>query len=95
MDYSGGQLTDWAGHHIDIAHWGLGLDRTGPVSVEGSGRYPEDGLYNTPYSYRFTCKYASGLEMVVADNHQVKQGAQWYGEDGWIHVNRGDRKMSR
>jgi predicted dehydrogenase len=23
MDYSGGQLTDWIGHHLDIAHWGL------------------------------------------------------------------------
>ncbi|NQT51695.1 Gfo/Idh/MocA family oxidoreductase, partial [bacterium] len=22
MDYSGGQLTDWCGHHVDIAHWG-------------------------------------------------------------------------
>ncbi|HLN72594.1 MAG TPA: Gfo/Idh/MocA family oxidoreductase, partial [Prolixibacteraceae bacterium] len=35
LDYSGGQLTDWAGHHIDIAHWGLGLDRTGPIEVSG------------------------------------------------------------
>ena len=89
LDYSGGQLTDWAGHHIDICHWGLGLDRTGPVSIEGSGKYPADGLYNAPYSYRFTCKYANGVEVLVADNRQVKQGAKWYGEDGWIHVNRG------
>jgi len=43
MDYSGGQLTDWAGHHIDIAHWGLGMDRTGPVEIEGEGVYPNDG----------------------------------------------------
>jgi len=40
LDYSGGQLTDWAGHHIDIAHWGLGYDRTGPISVVGEGVYP-------------------------------------------------------
>ena len=26
LDYSGGQLTDWAGHHIDIAHWGLDFE---------------------------------------------------------------------
>ncbi len=89
MDYSGGQLTDWAGHHIDIAHWGLGLNRTGPVEIEGKGKYPEDGLYNAPYSYRFNCKYADGLHMIVADNHQLKQGAKWIGEHGWIHVNRG------
>ncbi len=90
MDYSGGQLTDWAGHHIDIAHWGLGLGRTGPVEIEGRGVYPTDGIYNVPYEYKFTCKYANGLTMVVANNKQLLQGAKWYGESGkWIYVKRG------
>jgi predicted dehydrogenase len=89
LDYSGGQLTDWAGHHIDIAHWGMGWDRTGPVEIEGRGLYPREGLYNTPTEYRFTCKYADGTVMTVANNQQLAQGAKWYGERGWIHVNRG------
>lgn len=89
MDYSGGQLTDWAGHHIDIAHWGMGWDRTGPVEIEGRGKYPEDGLYNVPTEYRLRCTYANGLVMTIANNRQLKQGAKWYGEKGWIHVNRG------
>ncbi len=90
MDYSGGQLTDWAGHHIDIAHWGLGLGRTGPVEIEGRGVYPKDGIYNVPYEYKFTCKYDNGLTMVVANNKQLAQGAKWYGESGkWIYVKRG------
>ena len=90
MDYSGGQLTDWAGHHIDIAHWGLGLERTGPVEIEGRGVYPKDGIYDVPYEYKFTCKYANGLTMVVANNKQLLQGAKWYGESGkWIYVKRG------
>jgi len=90
MDYSGGQLTDWAGHHIDIAHWGLGLERTGPVEIEGRGVYPRDGLYDVPYEYKFTCKYANGLTMTVANNKQLEQGAKWYGENGkWIYVKRG------
>jgi predicted dehydrogenase len=91
MDYSGGQLTDWAGHHVDIAHWGLGLDRTGPVEIEGKGVYPKDGIYDTPTEYKFTCKYADGLTMIVANDRQQPKGmgAMWYGEKGWIHVNRG------
>jgi len=91
MDYSGGQLTDWAGHHIDIAHWGLGLDRTGPVEIEGKGVYPKDGMYDAPTEYKFTCKYANGLTMIVANDRQQPKGmgAMWYGEKGWIHVNRG------
>lgn len=97
MDYSGGQLTDWAGHHVDIAHWGLGLDRTGPQEIEGRGVYPEDGIYDVPTQYKFTCKYAGGLTMVVANDRQQPHGMGtcWYGEnDAWIHVNRGGLRAS-
>ncbi len=94
MDYSGGQLTDWAGHNIDIAHWGMGWDRTGPVEIEGRGVFPTDGLFNVPTHYRFTCRYANGIEMIVANNTQVAQGAKWYGEKGWIHVSRGGLSAS-
>ena len=36
----GGQLLDWVGHHVDIAHWGLGFDRSGPSEIEGHGDFP-------------------------------------------------------
>lgn len=96
MDYSGGQLTDWAGHHIDIAHWGLDFDRTGPISIEGSGRPNNDGIFNVPVEYDFTCEYANGLKMRVANASKLKNGmgTVWYGSDGWIHVRRGGLKAS-
>jgi predicted dehydrogenase len=93
LDYSGGQLTDWAGHHIDIAHWGLGLDRTGPIEVSGEGVYPgPNELYNVPTEYDFTCKYSSGVIVRVANAARLPHGmgVTWYGENGWIHVDRGD-----
>jgi len=89
MDYSGGQLTDWAGHHIDIAHWGLDLERTGPVEIEGKGVYPKDGIYDAPTEYKFTCKYANGVVMTVANNKQIPQGTKWIGDKGWVYVKRG------
>jgi len=93
LDYSGGQLTDWAGHHIDIAHWGLGLDRTGPVSVEGEGVYPREGLYDVPAEYDFLCTYANGVQMRVANASRLPNGmgTTWYGDQGWIYVDRGNR----
>ncbi|MCF7976326.1 MAG: Gfo/Idh/MocA family oxidoreductase [Phycisphaerae bacterium] len=94
MDYSGGQLTDWAGHHIDIAHWGMGWDTTGPVEIEGKGTYPTNGLYNVPTAYRFNCTYANGIVMTVANNQQITQGAKWIGDKGWIHVSRGGLSAS-
>lgn len=94
LDYSGGQLTDWAGHHIDIAHWGLGLDRTGPIEVKGEGVYPaKTELYNVPLEYDFNCKYKTGVEIRVANSARLPHGmgVTWYGEDGWIHVDRGNK----
>jgi predicted dehydrogenase len=91
MDYSGGQMTDWAGHHIDIAHWALDLERTGPVEVEGKGTYPKDGIFNVPYQYKVTTKYANGLTMIIANDRQLPHGMGtcWYGENGkWLHVTR-------
>ncbi|MBD3266005.1 gfo/Idh/MocA family oxidoreductase, partial [bacterium] len=87
LDYSGGQLTDWAGHHIDIAHWGLGLDHTGPVEIEGHARYPEEGLWNAPTHYDFNCTYANGLKMNVHNGGPT--GTRFIGDEGWVWVQRG------
>lgn len=94
LDYSGGQLTDWAGHHIDIAHWGLGFDRTGPVEIAGTGIYPAaTELYNVPLEFDFNCKYKNGVVIRVANAARLPMGmgVTWYGENGWIHVDRGDK----
>ncbi len=88
LDYSGGQLSDWAGHHCDIAHWGMDTELTGPVEVEGSGTFPRDGLWNTATHYNFTCTYANGLTMNVTNNTINKQGIRFEGTKGWIWVKR-------
>lgn len=94
LDYSGGQLTDWAGHHIDIANWGAGLEYTGPVEIAGKGVYPPEGIYNAPVEYDFTCKFENGIEMRVANASRfpMGMGTTWYGDLGWIHVDRGGDK---
>jgi predicted dehydrogenase len=90
LDYGGGQLMDWVGHHVDIAHWGLGFDYAGPYEIEGYGEYPKDGLWNTATKYRLTAKYPNGITMIIAGGHEeIRGGTKWIGEDGWVWVDRG------
>jgi predicted dehydrogenase len=87
FDYSGGQVTDWGAHHIDIAHWGLGLQNTGPFEVAGTAEYPADGLYDVATNFDFTAVYATGVAIRVTN--AVENGVKWEGEQGWIFVSRG------
>ena len=90
LEWGGGQMMDWIGHHADIAQWGLGRDTSGPVSIEGYAPFEPEGIYDSPKTYRYTCRYADGVELTVADNSQVRSGATWYGEKGdWVWVDRG------
>jgi len=92
-DYSQGQLTDWAGHHCDIANWGMDTELSAPVSIEGQAIYPpaKDGLFDTAESYYFECEYKEGFKMIVADAEQQPKGmgAHFIGDNGWVHVHRG------
>lgn len=89
LDYSGGQVTDWGGHHIDIAHWGMDCDGTGPTEVVGRGLFPDDGLWNAAVDYDFRCKYDNGVTMYVGSNNHYPQGVRFIGQKGRVQVTRG------
>jgi predicted dehydrogenase len=93
----GGQLLDWIGHHCDIAHWGLGFDRSGPSVIEGQGEYPPaDAVWNTATKYRIELKYPRNITMTIAGGHpDIKGGTKWIGKDGWVWVTRGGFDASK
>ena len=79
----------WGIHHLDIAQWGHGTDGTGPVEVEGTAKFPEDGLADCAVSWNVRHKYADGVTMIYTDNKQNKQGVVFKGTEGWVYVRRG------
>lgn len=85
-DYSGGTVTDWGHHHFDIAQWGLGMDHSGPVSVEGKGVPPVKGLSETYVDFELHYEYANGTRMVCKT---PERGVRFEGTEGWVHVWRG------
>ncbi|MEK7719941.1 MAG: Gfo/Idh/MocA family oxidoreductase [Bacteroidota bacterium] len=76
----GGFTTDWGAHMFDIAQWGLGMDRNGPVEISPIG----DG------SEYISWTYANGVVMTSEPFDEKKTtGVKFIGEKGWIEVSRG------
>ena len=88
LDYSGGQVTDWGGHHPDIAQWGMGTEKTGPVEIKNAkGEFARDGLYNTAQSFYFECIYKNGVKLIVSNKE--RGGVTFEGDEGWVWADRG------
>ncbi len=84
FDYSGGKFTDWGAHLLDTAQWANDTERTGPVSVDGKGVFPEKGsLYDAAIDYNLHYKYANGVDLYVSSGGT---GLRFEGTDGWIEV---------
>ena len=82
--YSGGQLTDWGAHHLDIARWAIGAE---PVEIEGKATYPTTaGGYDVPLEYFVRYRFGNGVEMTVAD--KGRNGILFTGSEGRLFVNR-------
>jgi len=91
LDWGGGQLNDWIGHHCDIALWALDMEHTGPTEVTAVGTFPQVGFWDAPLDYKVDCTFANGMTMTIANESQLElgMGTRWFGEDGkWIHINR-------
>ena len=87
-DYSGGQCTDWGGHHPDCAQWGMGTERTGPVKIQAAkASFPPDPLWDTATEYYFEAIYKNGVKMTVSN--KVRGGVTWKGTEGSVWANRG------
>lgn len=90
--FGGGVLMDWIGHHNDIAHWALELDKSGPLSVEAVGwTYPKQ-TYNTPHQYEIRSEYHGGVTGSISS--QNKLGTRLIGDEGWVYVTRGKIEAS-
>ena len=82
LDYSGGQITDWGAHYVDMAHWGMGTERTGPIEVTGTGKFPpHSDLWNTATEFHVEATYAGGMKMIVTSRGG---GVRFEGTDGTV-----------
>ena len=86
-DYSGGQITNFGAHTLDIAQWALGTDKTGPVEVEHvyADYLPEGSLFNAATYTHFRCRYASGVELECFTGEPAAR-VLFEGTEGFVRV---------
>lgn len=87
LDYSGGRITDWGAHLIDLAQWGNDTEGTGPMEVHGQGKFPpRDAIFNTAEEFDVHYRYDNGVTLnVVSQGPGIRfEGSEgWVGFDGW------------
>jgi predicted dehydrogenase len=92
LDYSGGQITNWGAHYLDIAQWGTDTDHYGPVEIDPTGsQFPRDGLFNTATKVNVEYTYANGVKMrCITRTDGIFDGdIRFEGSKGWISADRG------
>ena len=90
-DFSGGQMTNWGAHNLDIVQWALDADTTGPVRISGSGTFPSGGLFDTPDDVDVSWEYANGVTVRCTTG---TPHCRFRGEKGSIEVGRGHFEAS-
>jgi len=96
-EYSGGKLTDWGAHHVDIACWAIGASDTGPSKVtpleyalacEYKDGYPVfDDRYNIATNFKIRADMPNDVEMTITS--EGDNGILFEGTKGRFFVNRG------
>jgi predicted dehydrogenase len=83
-DYCDGLIANWGTHLLDIAQWGHGTDRTGPVEVQGRGEYPpQENLWNVLLKFQVEYRYADGVRLYYESR---KPYVRFEGSEGWVSV---------
>ncbi|WP_299664871.1 Gfo/Idh/MocA family oxidoreductase [uncultured Polaribacter sp.] len=84
-EMGGGYTTDWGAHMFDIAQWGIGMDRSGPVRISPIGNKTEFLEF----------EYKNGVVMTTKPfNENKTKGVKFIGEKGWIEMSRRSFKAS-
>lgn len=91
--FGAGMITGWGAHHIDSAHWGMGMEKSGPVEIWcDKVEFATGGLWDVHGIFKTEAMYANGVNMIVSN--EFANGIKFEGTEGWVFVSRGDYQVT-
>lgn len=91
--FGAGMITGWGAHHIDSAHWGMGMETSGPVEIwSDKAEFATGGLWDVHGIFQTGAKYSNGVTMIVSN--EFPNGIKFEGTKGWLFVSRGDYNVT-
>ena len=91
-DFGLGMITNWGAHHVDIAHWGMGMELSGPTQIQARATFMTNDVWTVHHTYHVEMAYPNGV-LLVMDN-AYPNGVRWEGTDGWVFCARGAEQVT-
>jgi myo-inositol 2-dehydrogenase / D-chiro-inositol 1-dehydrogenase len=91
-DFGLGMITNWGAHHMDITQWALGMELSGPMSVEATAEYMKDDVWTVHTTYHAEMIYPGDIK-VILDN-KFPNGIEFQGSEGTVFCARGSERVT-
>src|SRR5271154_1908043 len=91
-DFGLGMITNWGAHHIDIAQWAMGLELSGPNSIDAQANFMTNDVWTVHTNYHVEMLYANGVNVILDD--KFENGLRFEGDEGWTFCSRGSVRVT-
>jgi predicted dehydrogenase len=92
-DFGLGMITNWGAHHMDIAQWALGMELSGPLSVEAKAEFMKDDVWTVHTTYHAEMMYPGDIKLILDNSYQ--NGIQFEGSEGTVFCARGAEQVTK
>jgi len=91
-DFGLGMITNWGAHHVDIAHWAMGQELGGPLTIDAHADFMTNDAWTVHSTYHVEMLYPKNVQ-VILDN-KFETGIRFEGDEGWIFCTRSEEKVT-
>jgi predicted dehydrogenase len=91
-DFGLGMITNWGAHHVDIAHWAMGQELGGPLTVEAQAEFMKNDAWTVHTKYHVEMLYPNSVQVVLDD--KTPNGLRFEGDEGWVFCTRSEEKIT-